>query len=157
MFLTLHSFSTHSSPPQPTFLSGLSIDQVDFACRSLGLRVFDRRVHFQNKPELCRNPRINVPGFTIQIAPIQESRRSVRMLVKHLSEGRSQGCGDGRVTISSCFLRNSTARWSWACALKSERQKDKSDLIIEAFVLLMGSKLSGGFNGDSLFCARTGS
>jgi hypothetical protein len=41
--------------------------------------------------------------------------------------------------------------------LKSERQKDKSDLIIEAFVLLMGSKLSGGFNGDSLFCARTGS
>jgi len=58
--------------------------------------------------------------------------------MKNLSEGLALSLGDDRATISSCFRRNRTSRWSWAWDLNSERRNEKADLSIGAGVRVIG-------------------
>jgi len=44
----------------------------------------------------------------------------------HIHDGQ----GDDRATISCCFLRNRTSRWSWVWDLKSKRRNERIDLSI---------------------------
>ena len=58
--------------------------------------------------------------------------------MENLSEGVNLSFGDERTTISSCFLRNRTSRWSLVWDLNSERRNEKADLSIGAGVRVIG-------------------
>jgi len=52
----------------------------------------------------------------------------------NLSEGLTLSLGDDRATISSCFRRNRTSKWSWAWDLNGRRKRQKTPLSIWAAV-----------------------
>jgi len=78
---------------------------------------------------------------TARRASLQESYRSVRKPMTNLSAGLILSVGEERATISSCFLRNRTWRWSWVWDLKSERRNERADLSIWASVRLIGADI----------------